>query len=624
MSNELIQKISEIPRGKTSLTEALKELELSKEAFIHAGNIQERLNMQEAWIYEIKSALDHLTPQSLFTSKLDEYSTYLDRAIKSRIEELSISVITQLNSKISLTDAENLMNKKVTWASFNLLSQQVGLMKSRMDKHIFADFEGFKAKVKLEYSNNTQVKKIPDLNNEEILQIKNRLLGIEQQIKEMFNEEELIDEDYDSQEELDNIMDDLERAVVKGKKSIDLDEEIEVNENGGPDVETGKVMENVIVKDVVQIELKPADLYKNEEISNSPRNRPSSRAGSKVLIRKNSRESSVASKGISTTALRQLTKKVTAMQKEIEDNKQEFEEYKMENQKIYEMIGRNEAKIIENNEKLKEFYEKIEVLQSGFLRAIRRSGAVKEKKPKEPKEKHILSKSYTKEFDGLSKDLEEKYKRIIRLESDSTKIQSDLMSIKLFVKEKLKEFIGSFNDCSGKINSFHKEIENIKKTNEALEKMVNQQVNVVKGNVERLNGPLTDLVSDQHREMVSLTEEVRRSQGLFRSMLEGCMSRSEIDKVAIMPLQEYLKEKNDSSRPNHSRVNSATPSISVKYRYYKANKQEEFVNPEENWLSYMPDGRPIWLPRVPKSAGRTERTERKSCTPDLKAKKPPV
>ena len=111
-TSDLTKKISDIPKGKTSLTEALKELELSKEAFVHAGLIQERLNEQESQILDLKNSMQYLVSLNFLNTKLEETTHNLDKILKNRVEELSISMITQLNNKISMPDVEPLINKK--------------------------------------------------------------------------------------------------------------------------------------------------------------------------------------------------------------------------------------------------------------------------------------------------------------------------------------------------------------------------------------------------------------------------------------------------------------------------------------------------------------------------------
>ena len=623
MSNaELIKKITDIPKGKSSLAEALKELELSKEAFTHAGNIQQRLNTQESWINEIKNSLSHLVPSSFFLSKIEELTTQLDKTLKTRVEELSITVITQLNNKMILADAENMLSKKVSWAPFNNLSQQVGLMKSRMDKHIYADFESFKTKMKLENSERAISKNPLDPKaSEEITQIKNRLTNMEQQIQQIFNEEELIDEDYDSQEELDNMMNDLERVVEKEKKSVDTLENLAPKVMDSSEiVEVRRPAEKTYSKEEIQIDTRPHVFLKTEESNGSPKNKPVSRPESKAMVRRNSKESSVGSKGVGTsTAIRQLTKKIALMQKEIDDNKLIFEEFKNEIQKTNELILKNELKITDNSEKLKEFNERLEVMQASFLRAIRRSGGSKEK-PSEPKEKLAITTS-SKDKEKFFKEFDEKFRRLIKIENESSRMSTDVSSIKVFLKDKLNEIVSSINSKADMIYSIQKEFEQLKKSTQSHELQCNQHIAESKGEIARLNGPLTDLISDQHRESMSVREELRRNQDVFRAMIEEYIQKPESLRVPTSSLQEYLREKNETHRNSHSRVNSATPTLSVKHRYYKSNGHAEGINPEENWLSYMPDGKAVWLPRVPKSAGRTERIERKACTPDLEAKK---
>ena len=95
-------------------------------------------------------------------------------------------------------------------------------MKSRVEKHILSDFEGFKTKVKLELSKKANEKKEEDINIEDFHQLKNRVTALEQKYHDMFMEEGLDESDeYDSQEEMDNMMDDIDRAAMRERNDSD-------------------------------------------------------------------------------------------------------------------------------------------------------------------------------------------------------------------------------------------------------------------------------------------------------------------------------------------------------------------------------------------------------------------
>jgi hypothetical protein len=464
-SAELAKKLSDIPKGKAALSEAIKELELSKQAFSSAGQIHEKLLAQEMNLQELKKTLEHLVPINYLNTRIEDLTLQLDKVIRNRVEELSVSILSHLNNKITTTDAENLVNKKVSWTEFNTLNQQVGMMRSKLDKHIYADFEGFKTKMKLEISNKTGAKKAQESSNDEILQIKTRLSSIEQQISQLFNEEEVLDEDHDSQEELDNMMSDLERVVLKDRKSHDFSENFEVKPNDIEKLQPVPLNDTPPVENIDdnKIDIKPLPIQKIEEGLNSPRNRESLKKGeSKTILRRNSKESSIAASrsigGGNSAAVRIINKKIAILEKELEDNKTIFEDVKNDTKKIYSLIEQNDVKIDETNLKCKEINERLEIMQGSFLRALRRSGIPKEKVM--PVEKPVV-KSNAKELENINKNVEENFKRLIKTESDILKTSNDLTSIKLLIKDKLSEVmstIKNFPKGNGRKQSIEKRL----------------------------------------------------------------------------------------------------------------------------------------------------------------------
>ena len=355
------------------------------------------------------------------------------------------------------------------------------------------------------------------------------------------------------------------------------------------------------------LSLRLEDPAKSLEINLVPKS-----SESRSLLRKNSRESSAASRSLggNSALIKLLNKKIGIIEKEIEDLKSIFELSNQDTKKLYDQIGLTNNRVDENNEKFKNIEDNIQTIQASFLRAIRRSGISKEKI--EPQEKIVTNeKNNTKELESIKKNIEEKFKRIVTIEADYLKLENDLAMIKILIKEKLKDFMQPVQNQSDVLKSIQKEIENLKNNKENLEGKVNEQILAIKNGLESLKGPLTSMISDQNRENTSLKEEVKRNQELFRSFIGG--EQSTTPDLMNVRSSQISREKNDTKR-SHSRINSATPTLSVKHRYYKANNLVESINPEENWLSFLPDGKAVWLPRVAKSAGKNDR---KVCTPEV-------
>ena len=285
----------------------------------------------------------------------------IEANIRKKFDEFSTVYFGQLSAKISLDDIDAHLNKKVGWAAFNNLSQQVGSMQSRFDKHLYSEYEGFKTKMKLELQNKANDSKGLDINNEEFSQLKSRILSVEQKLEEMFMEEDAMqdDEDYDSQEEMDNMMDDID---IVAKREDTGEEDIEENQSTTPEIlsdpnpfksETSLNSEIVVIEPVLspEPEKKLETLPKLEiekPVSRNSRARESSLGGeSRGMQRRESKESSIAASRVlgGGAAMKQVSRKIVAMQKEIDNNKLEIEERKMSNEKLENEINKSNSYI---------------------------------------------------------------------------------------------------------------------------------------------------------------------------------------------------------------------------------------------------------------------------------------
>lgn len=613
-SNNLARQIADVAKSKISLTEAIHELELSKEAFSSISSLSSQIQQHNSSLQEVRSRLEYFVSSTYFNSKLEELAHTLDKAVKNRVDELSVSVLSQLNNKITVEEAEILFSKRVPWSNFTVLSQEVGMMRTRMEKHILSDFEGLKTKIKLDLANNVMAKKPQDQGiGEEFTQMKTKIANIEEQIQQLFNDD-LADEDYDSKEELDNMMDDLERAVLKDKKSIEIGELlnsevenfVEAGDKERPKIDDAQVEVKILNRSEEETNNKTGLEFEIGKFSNpvinpaSPKNIASSRGESRSVVRKNSRTSSLASGAMAgaSAAIRTLNKKFDILKKEVDDNKLEFLSFEQETHRFDDEICdiRENLNLLE--QKQKDFAGQIEVMQASFLRALRRSGQTKEK-PEKNQQKSGKTQISTKELESISREINEKFGKMVKFETNLQQVVNEFGIVKGFFKEKLKEISDGHLNMVEKVAGIKKEVEKLKEKENSVEKWVNNKIDKVSAQICEVKGPLTSIVSDQVRESSSLQEELRRNQELFRNLIED---------YNIRPVSQLTHRKSENSeKRSHSRVNSATPTLSMKHRYYKSNKNNEVSTIEDNWLSAVPDGKAIWLPRMSYSVSKPEK-----------------
>ena len=162
---ELPEQIGKISKGKSSLAEALKQLDVVKKAFVKTEEIKEKLTKHENEMNNMRVSMGQMIHTKHFAAKIEEITGQIERSLARKFEEFTSVYFSELSSKISEKNIEASLNKKVSWASFNSLSQQVANMKTRLDKHLYSEYEGFKTKVKLELANKSNEVKYLPLNN---------------------------------------------------------------------------------------------------------------------------------------------------------------------------------------------------------------------------------------------------------------------------------------------------------------------------------------------------------------------------------------------------------------------------------------------------------------------------
>ena len=264
--------IAMIYKGKLSLAEALKELEIVKKSFEISERIEARLSQQDTILIDLQSKGENFASYSYVNSRIEDAKSQMTKIIKDKFEELSVSYFTQLNEKISRNEIENFVSNRCTWVAFNSLTQNVSSLKSRFDKHIFSDFEGLKTKMKVQFGDKyTELMNMTTNVREEFSQIKMRISVLEQKIQEMFVDDGLGDsEDYDSQEENDNIMQNL-----GARDSLESEESEVVNDVGkaepekpvakGTEMKSEENKNNQVTEETLEVKPAEVTIVKTEE-----------------------------------------------------------------------------------------------------------------------------------------------------------------------------------------------------------------------------------------------------------------------------------------------------------------------------------------------------------------------
>lgn len=628
-----------VPKGRLSVADALQQLETVNNAFVKAEKIEKRQLYIDAALQEISKSMENFASTAFLNSKLEEFSSYIKKAISQKFEEFSSNYLYQLNEKASHTDVESLVSQRVTWLAFNNFSQQFSSIKSRLEKHILSDFEGFKAKVKLELSHKAEEKKgEDDVTSDEIQQLRNRITSLEQKYHEMFMDEGLDDsEEYDSQEEMDNFIEDIDKKGANSEdgigdegqdeefqdtgKKVDVEANVEVVRTplsvplakiqavASPEVisprneanDTAKTEvseEPVKAEQKVEIIEKTPNLGELEnrvksrnsiEIENnespSPRlqrNRGSSRADGQTLSRKNSMSSSIGGGGMAgggmNGGVRQLNKKVTSLQKDIETYKSSLdqvtftlEEFQKEFEKVYETI--------KTANKLTEEVEiKRQGMEMSFIKALRRNGIDKKQK-KQQIMNAIDSGQLVKVYEAINR----KNKKIKTMATYVEKAAADMMVIKDKQNGKINEIVRSVKFLDDSRVQTNQIIKTVNEDLKNIDKSLKISMKDLHKKIIDLQGPMTDLISDQQRENEMLSENLKTQQ------------------IVLNALSNKFSPQKSSLESNSHLISSQSPSLSVKHKLSSGFRRTS-VPTSKNWLEDVPDGVALTLPRVPLSS----------------------
>lgn len=719
MKNQTIpEEITSIYKGKLSLAEALKDLDAVKKAFEISERIENRLAAQDDLINSLEARSNLYTSYNFVNSKLEDFKSSIPQMIKEKLEEFSCQYLTQLHEKVTHNEIEKIISNRCTWTAFNGLTQNLGSLKSRFEKHIFSDFEGLKTKMKVQFGDKYEELFEESVKiKEELSNFKLRMSVVEQKLNEMFVDDGLGEsEDYDSQEENDNIMQNLDGNRQDSLESSDENEPVipkvepeikpslqiaisdaspkespppqeaeslkpiekiePIEKPNPPQIEipakivevpqeipkkpilkevpikespiindpiiTNPIIQKVIITDPVpepvaikpKIEINPIipmepDLKSAALKPNSPeisvhaevskpkpieastnhettahrsnalevpdrassRHKKGSSIGDPTLSRKNSMSSSVGVSNNMTGGLRNINKKLTALQKDVETNKLTLDEFKVTLEEYRGEFGRIYDKIGSVRERCEEIERVRQGMELSFIKALRRSG--KDKKEVKAQQSGVSAADLKKIYSQIS----EKTQKLPLMESALEKSMLEIELLRSTIKEKINEVVGSLH----MFESFRRD--QLKDSSQLRNEIVEIQQNLINFNshieneVGNIKGPMTDLISDQQREREILEENLKRQQVQLREVVD----EYSLSMKTLVPEGFPIHSRITTARPLTRKTNES-PRVSVKHKFFETNNAHRVLNPgikaEDNWLAQFPDGKTIALPKV--------------------------
>ena len=152
------------------------------------------------------------------------------------------------------------------------------------------------------------------------------------------------------------------------------------------------------------------------------------------------------------------------------------------------------------------------------------------------------------------------------------------------IAQQSAEFQSKLNAVTHPRDLFQPQIDAMTASFKALEQKLTQGLEGVKEEVQEIKGPMTDLISNQEREIQSIVEELRRKQYETNGAIEQVLRKSE------SPI-----------RPSSSRLICGSPTVSLKQRCHHKTRGLRLnftTKPEDNWFKALEDGQLLSLPRV--------------------------
>lgn len=574
---DLSEDFSPVPKIRLSLAEAVNQLDIAKSAFKQSGKVQGLLETFSRDLDSMRTSMSSFVTTSYLSAKLEDFLKSVLNTLQLRFESFSSVYSNQLDSKVSLEQLDIHLQKKVSWSQFSSISQQVSLLQSRVDKHIFSEFEGFKTKMKLELSNKANDSKNLDINNEDFNQLKSKITQIEQKLEEMFMEDDnLQDDEYDSQEEMDNMMEDID-IVAKREDSNSAEAEVEAEQSTTAEFEPSSVgkseaslkVETVQIEHLIEEKKTESPRFRVEidkPMSRQSRARGSSiGGGSGAMQRRGSKESSVAaSRVLGGGGLKQINRKITALQKDIETNRADIDDGKKYTKSIEDALEASKSYTTSLESKIQELTSTLSVMEASFIRALRRNGLDKKQKKQDLPIPNLCK----KDLETIDKKIEEKFRKILKIETELERISSETSQTKKILKEKVNEIILSLKYLEDFKYRVEKDLEKLTQNVKAQFEFNRSEISEFAKKINFLNSPLIDLISDQQRENLVLSEEVKRHQEFFRAIVEdfsGNKARSDSENPEIL---EYA---NRVSRRMGNRY-CETPDLSVKNKFYQTGR----------------------------------------------------
>jgi archaellum component FlaC len=270
--------------------------------------------------------------------------------------------------------------------------------------------------------------------------------------------------------------------------------------------------------------------------------------------------------------LRNMNKKLMGLQKDLEGYKASLDQVSFSLQDVRDEFVRVYEKIEATLARAEEIEVKRQGMEMSFIKALRRAGM-----DKKQQKTQVSAQIDSAELKKIHEKINRKNKKIKTMTTYVEKAAADIMLMKDKHNAKINEIVKSLKFLDEARVSSVLQVKNVAEEVKKVEKSMKGSFDDVQSQIKTLQGPLTDLISDQQRENELLSNSLKNHQTVLNELVA-----------------EIAKYKPDVKVPKGS---SGSPSLSVKHKLATGFRRTS-VSTSKNWLEDIPDGVALTLPRV--------------------------
>jgi chromosome segregation ATPase len=203
------EEVASVAKGQQTIAEALKELEVVKEAFLRSTRIESKILDHEKEISEIKSKMQLLSTYSYVNSKNSEFHSCIETIVKNKLDEFTFQMMFEMSKKVNEGDIKKLLETKVAVPDFLALKNLLSSTKLRLDTYLDIEAPSLKNKFNESLANlSSDSSKFADINHQmknlnqnydklekEMKEINSKIAQVPKVVKEVehFNHKKIIE-----------------------------------------------------------------------------------------------------------------------------------------------------------------------------------------------------------------------------------------------------------------------------------------------------------------------------------------------------------------------------------------------------------------------------------------------